>query len=331
MKRLLISLLTLLALLSFTASDAYAQDDANFKVLIQDAFADYSAKRFDAAIEKFMQARVLKDDPDLLYNIGLCYYKKKDCIEAEKHFQSFLKRKEPTHTLYKKAENYVKEITPCETTGTLQATCTPQASGTLSLDGGTPISCGDLAGLKFEKVSAGKHTLVVSAPGHESVVKEVEIEPGKFKAESVNLKITEDRKIGVGKPVKPKEDGVNWLGWSLSGAGVLFIGAGVAIDIVNLGTQDELAALALGDPDRAALEDTYSMNQALIITMWSVGVVALGTGITFLILEIGKPGASAENETDPNAFRDDDSNVSWQIIPSVGVDGDMGGVFSLTF
>ena len=65
--------------------------------------------------------------------------------------------------------------------------------------------------------------------------------------------------------------------------------------------------------------------------MWSVGAVALGTGITFLILGVGKPDAKSTKEADPNAFRDDESNITWQIVPSVGADGDMGGVFSLTF
>jgi tetratricopeptide (TPR) repeat protein len=294
----------------WVAGAAHAQE--SFDDLVARGLKAYSDGQYDEAVEIFMKARVMDDQPDLLYNIARCYHKKGDCIAAQEHYKRFVSRPNATPELVEKTKGWVAELGECATTGTLALACTP-GDATVSIDGDAQTGpCG-----KFDGLKPGEHSLLVTAPGFKAQAMTVRVEVGRVTTATANLERAE---AGATAPVV--EDGANWLGWSLTGAGAALLIAGMSVDIANLSNQDELKTLDVGSAERAPVEDAYERNRAIIWALYGVGAAAAVTGVVFLITGVGKPSSEARAQGA--------DGFSWQLVPSLSPDH-AGGLLQLTF
>lgn len=311
-----------IALAAFVAlpSEAHAQDDeeARFHAVVGEAMRYYTEEKYDAAIERFFAAKLIKDKPELVYNIARAYDKMGRCSTAKKHYAQFLARGDSPDELRAKARSYDEALGECPTTGTLALTCSP-ADARVQIDGQTAAPCGQLT------LEQGPHTLVVSAPGYVPIDRQVTIEAGETLATTIALNLEPSvAGGGGGSATVDSGGGFNWLGFSLVTAGAgLFIGA-VVIDVVNQANIDELDRMPLGDPDRGSFEDALTTNQALMWTLGSIGIASLATGTVLWILGVGESSSSSA------ATSTDDALVDWQLTPAVGPQG-AGASFRLDF
>lgn len=283
--------------------------DESFDALVADGLKSYSDGQYDDAIKKFMQARVLDDQPDLLYNIARCYHKKGDCVAAKEHYKRFIAKPGATADRITQTETYITELGECATTGDLALACTP-ANATVSIDGDAQKGvCG-----KFEDLKPGQHSLLVVAPGYEALAMTVNVDVNKVTTASANLKRAEGA-IDSGS-------GANWLGWGLVSGGAALVLGGVIVDIVNLDNQSKLETLKKSDPERAEVEDAFERNQTILWVLYGAGAATAITGVVFLITGVGKPSTEAQALGD--------SGFSWQLAPSFSPDH-AGGLFTLTY
>jgi len=300
-------LATILALvLAFTSLSSTAHAD-DFAKIVSEGMKAYNEENYDVAIEKFFEAKLLNDAPELVYNIARAYHKKGRCDLAQKHYDQFLARGDAPDKLVKKAKGHSESLGECPTEGTLALTCLPKDAN-VQIDGNEMGACG-----KFE-LEQGRHVLVVTAPGHKPADREVMIEPGQVEATTVSLEIAQTA------PPPDEGGGFNWLGFSLVTVGVGLITGAIVIDVVNQENLDELDSLPKGDPDRTSFEDAHATNQALIWTFGSIGIAAAATGTVLWIMGIGD-GSGGDEAADAG---------DWNLAPTVTSQGG-GAALHVTF
>lgn len=314
MRRTCLNLLLSVLLMFAVVPVASAQN--SFDDLVSAGIAAYQSGDYDKAIENFLKARIMQDEPVLTYNIARSYHKKGECLPAVENYNKYMGRKGADPANVDKAKGYLVEIGECSTEGTLSMTCTP---GDANVKIGTQEKgpCSDFA------LEQGDYVVIVTKDGYTPRDFRVTIKPDQIEPlVAVLEKIPE-----VVGPTGPEEPGPNILAWSLVGTGGLLIVGAVAVDLVNLFiNEEELKQLSLTHPDRKSFEDSYKLNQVLILTLGGLGIAAAATGAVLLILD-----ATSEEDTTASKSDEDSSGVSWSVAPSINPRGDVGAVFELRF
>jgi len=310
MKGVLVALLLLISIV--ISGPAFADE---FDQILGSALKYYSEGDYDNAIEKFFEAKLLKDEPELVYNIARAYDKKGDCQAAQKHYSQFLARSDAPAETAKKAKSYLEALGECPTKGTLALACDPP-SAQVQIDGNPMGPCG-----RYE-LEQGDRVLIISAPGYKPQDKKLTITAGQVEATTVNLEISEP--AGGGIVDKDGPSTTNWLAIGTLSGGAALIVATVIVDQINLsGNAKELEKLPQGDPRRADFEDKFSTNQAIMYVTGGLGVAAIVAGTIFWAADIGASSESAALSTG--------DDFTWTLSPAVSHEGDVGAVLNLTF
>ncbi|MDX9719438.1 MAG: PEGA domain-containing protein [Myxococcota bacterium] len=262
----------LLALLLFAWPNlARAQ---SFEDVVAQGLKFYEEGNFDAAIEKFFAAKMMRDEPDLIYNIARSYDKKADCAAASKYYEQFLARPDAATELRSKARKYLSDLGSCELTGTLTLSCYPE--NVLVTINEQPMGpCGSY------KLEEGEYRLQLSAEGFKAQERTVTIVAARSGSVSVSLEYIEPGSIAAGDGSSSKLGAV-----ILIAGGSALVLSSVVLDLVNYGVNAvELDKYALGDPRRVEFEDSYESYQVGMWVTGAVGVAALAGGILWYVLD----------------------------------------------
>ncbi len=101
-------------LLAVWAAPALAQDNTEaFRDTISEATKLAYEGSFDAAILKYIEAKTLRDDPIIDYNIARCYHKKGDCTAAVAAYKTFVGRVDASEGDVESAQAYLDELGTC--------------------------------------------------------------------------------------------------------------------------------------------------------------------------------------------------------------------------
>jgi hypothetical protein len=94
-------------------SVAFADDTEAFRDTITEATKLAYEGKFDAAIIKYIEAKTLRDDPVIDYNIARCYHKKGDCKAAMAAYKTFVSRVDAAEADVEAAQDYLVELGDC--------------------------------------------------------------------------------------------------------------------------------------------------------------------------------------------------------------------------
>ena len=293
-----------------TTATASADD---FEKIVAEGFKHYNDGDFDGAIEKFFEAKFIKDEPELIYNIARSYDKKGECISAQKHYEQFLARGDAPEETMEKARGHLERLGVCSTEGTLSLACAP-AESTVTIDG-NPL--GPCAQYQLEQ---GTHVLIVQAEGYKPINREVVINPDQVEALTFQLEYIEP----LHDPTPTDIAGpTNWLALGLIGGGAAFILTAAVVDQINYhGNAKELEKYPVGDSRRDDYEDSYEINQSIMWICGGIGLAAAITGSIFLATDIGM--------AESNAAVDPSTGYSWSLSPTVNDEG-LGGRVEFIF
>jgi len=315
-------------LLAMPAGVAWGQDNAeSFEALVAEGVKAFSDGEYDKAIDRFTRARVIEDQPELLFNIARCYDRKGSCQAARDNYLTYIKRDGAAPDTVKRAKDLLEKLGECPTTGTVRLLCDPKSATATVTPNDAKIKltpdqqdgpCGD------RELPEGSYFISVSADGYKPVDRTVEIAVSKVELVRVNL---EPSAATPPPPTNNNADsggGINWLGWSLVGGGTVLFIAAIGVDVANQGVKDDLEQTPTTDPGRSDLESEFETNQALIWALGGIGIAAAVTGTVFLITGVGSSSSDEGSASMDDAW-------SWELSPTVSPDGDMGAVFRMTF
>lgn len=162
---------------------AHAQQ--SFDELVAEGYVAYESGDFDEAIELFLKARLLQDEPDLTYNIARAFHQKGDCQRAVKNYKEYKAHFQADPKRFAKVDEYVKELGECPTTGVLSMTCNP-SNAQVKVDARELGVCGD-----FE-LPPGEHTVVVMQEGYLPQDQQITLELGQVTSLVVSLDLAPD-------------------------------------------------------------------------------------------------------------------------------------------
>ena len=95
-------------------SSAQANDTEAFRKLIAEATRLAYEQKFDEAIGKYFEAKTIRDDPLLDYNIARCYHKKGDCESAMRFYTLVLENSASSEEDRASASEYKAELGECK-------------------------------------------------------------------------------------------------------------------------------------------------------------------------------------------------------------------------
>ena len=97
-----------------SARQVYAQsnvcEDELFKQMITQAGIAYKERRFEDAIKYFEDAMLLRSNPNIHWNLSVCYHKLKNLQKSLYHINLYLKEGNPTKDMKLKVESRRREI-----------------------------------------------------------------------------------------------------------------------------------------------------------------------------------------------------------------------------
>src|SRR5690606_21348260 len=143
----------------------------DFEAIVAEGMRYYGEGNYDAAIEKFFKAKLLRDEPELIYNIARSDDKKGDCNAAKRHYEMFVKRKDAPKPTAEETQGYADPLGECPTTRTMTYAWTP-AVALVSANGNPHGVCGQY------KLGEGSYALIVTAEGIKPADRRVEIKAG---------------------------------------------------------------------------------------------------------------------------------------------------------
>ena len=136
------------------------------------------------------------------------------------------------------------------------------------------------------RLAPGHHVLRLEADGYRQAVREVEVAEGGSGAVDVTLEVlrTEVVEPAVGAAAEPGVSGRGLLGWSLVGAGVASVAAGVVFYAKASDAADQASEGGISRNRHAALEDDFGTQNALAWTGLGLGAALTAAGVTLLVL-----------------------------------------------
>lgn len=113
MDRIRVCALVLAVAFASAPSAAMADDTEAFRTTITEATKLAYEGKFDEAIVKYIEAKTLRDDPVIDYNIARCYHKKGDCQAAVAAYNGFVERSDADSADVGSAREYLDELGDC--------------------------------------------------------------------------------------------------------------------------------------------------------------------------------------------------------------------------
>ncbi len=256
------------------ARKAYGEGDTAFK-----------AGDFAAAEAGFKKANELIPSPHAQYWIAMSIDKQGRPVDAIAALEAFLGSPDKDKAGAEKVAEAQKRLDEL-TSGTVKLTLSP-AGATITVDGKA-----EMGQSPFElKLKPGAHTIIVSAPGHESHTMDIEVAASSTTEKSVELVAIKEDPVAVVAPPppapepepepppvekKPRSKVPGWITIGVAGAGAI---VGTVFGIQALGAKgdfdDDPTTNRADDVERNAL--IADMAFGVAITLGITGVVLLTT------------------------------------------------------
>lgn len=158
----------------------------------------YQASRFAEALQRFEEAQALKPHPVIIFNIARCHELLGNFAQALEAYREYL-RLSPGATDRAAVRASIAKLEKKVVTQTLIVNAEP-AGARVTVDG-KPAG---VAPATIE-VSAGEHTLEVSAEGYEALERQVSVAPGRTVELEVALKASAPPAVSADVPRQEKE------------------------------------------------------------------------------------------------------------------------------
>jgi len=163
-------LLSLLAAAPVAARESDA-DRKRAQVHVRLAFDFFHSGKYADALKELRRAHELVPLPDHVYNMARCHQEMGEEYEALVTFERYLEEADERKKL-RRARKAVRTLAP-KVAGALAVRCQPE-SAQVHVAGMEAQACP----FRSDRVRAGLRKVLVSAPGHESVEREVEVAAG---------------------------------------------------------------------------------------------------------------------------------------------------------
>jgi tetratricopeptide (TPR) repeat protein len=253
--------------------------------LFQDGNAFLEQEKYTEAVAKYEQALAAWDNPNIRFNMAICFINMRQPLAAWDHLQQALRFGEAPlgKRLYAEATRYAAVLEASLSQLTVRSTqpgIKVMVDGVVALDG---------PGEHTMTLLAGKHQLVATRPGYVTSSRALDLAPGKPDLEQIALEL---EKVQVQR-FNYERRWAWWVPWSVEGgAAALALVATVIYVAANKQMTDYDAALALvpacrtGCPESeipSALRAQYNRarrNSGVAIGMWvGAGAVAITGGV----------------------------------------------------
>lgn len=301
-----------LALLT-VARPAFAGNAAAAEALFNQARAAMTAKDYDTACQRFAESNRLDPAVGTLLNMGTCETARGRVATAWELFRAAYEKVAPGDPRREFAKKHADELEPRlpKLTLTLASGAPPDTAA----EEGDASYSGAALGVALP-IDPGKHTLIVTATGHEPRSMDVELREGQEQsleiAPGAALETTATTpgatppSEGEGEHGAKRKD-TRTLGWILGGVGVAGLGVGAITGGLALGkkgiTDDECTAATRTCTGRGRDAASAGRTLAAVSTVgWIAGVLGVGAGAYFiltsgprgektaLVTEMGKAG-----------------------------------------
>jgi tetratricopeptide (TPR) repeat protein len=119
------------------AQEAAAQEEPDkLRALIAEATRLAVEGQYDEAIDRYFEAKTIRDDPRLDFNIARCYHKKGDCPSAVQFYKAVRARSDADPQDTADADRYLKALGQCPVQGPEEVVVAPPAQPPASNDSG---------------------------------------------------------------------------------------------------------------------------------------------------------------------------------------------------
>jgi hypothetical protein len=279
MMRIPARIVAVVALLLMTLSPALASADEKSEA--QERFKKgvelYEEENFTAALVEFRKAYDLVPAYQVLFNIARTCYQMRDYVCALKTYDRYLVEGGAGVDATRK-EEVEKEIAIVKKRiGTLNITASKGA--TITVDG---VKYGDAPLSAPVQVSEGKRLVRATLAGHETAEKNLDVSGG----DTLNVDLSSRAGDSSSTTLPPSEGAKSSTPWWLwATTGVLAVGAGVT-GAIALSASSEADDIRTKGGTVKDYEDAESRMRTMSIVTDVLGIAAIATGVTALILTL---------------------------------------------
>lgn len=253
----------------------------------------FEEAKYTEAIPQYEKALGIWDHPSIRFNLSVCLINIRQPLVAWDHLQVAIKFGDAPlgKRLFAEAMTYKALLE--ESLAELDVS-TDQPEVKVELDG-RELFVG--TNKKVMRLLAGRHQLVATRAGYDTVTKAIDLPPGRTTVEKIELQVTQVKTLTV---TKVKTENYErrwswWVPWSFAGAGIAFALTGTA---VYLGARTDMRAydakLAAMCPIGCTAEEipqglkdderSARRRSGIGIGLWAAGgAVAIGAGVMAIL------------------------------------------------
>jgi hypothetical protein len=252
-------------------------DEERVRALIIEAVADYDAHDYDEALATFETALVIRPSARVHRGIGMCLFEQRRYAEAIAALDRALggavdpldtELREQVSALRERASRYV---------GRLSVGVTPD--GAELLVDGRAVEIG-----RELTLDAGEHTVVASAPGHHTELREVRIDAGRGTVLSLSLAV----EVPVIVDVPGASGGDRGIAWTVAGIATGIVGLGGVIGgaawLSNREAAVGICAAAVAAGTECQNASTIVFQRDLAGATLGISAALLAAGATLLVV-----------------------------------------------
>jgi hypothetical protein len=258
--------------------------------------AMFLERKYAEALEEYKQALAAWNHPAIRFNMVRCLIFLERAVEASDNLKLALQYGAAPfdETIYNEALGYEKLLQ--SQIGELEINC-DQSGVQLTMDGQPLVAC---PGKETRRVLPGQHQIVGKKDGYMPRTVEVVVFGGKHHHESLVLD-------PLSKVARIAHRWPTWIPWTVAGGGFALAGLG---ELLHVKATSDLSAFANtvtrdcpnGCPTRTfdrSLESSANVENAIAISMISIGASAVATGAVMLYLNRGHTVYDVGKEGEP--------------------------------
>jgi hypothetical protein len=290
-----VSVASVFVLAALTARPAFAGNAAAAEALFNRARLAMDAKDYDTACQRFAESNRLDPAVGTELNLGVCEAARGRVATAWELFHAAYEKLEPGDQRREYARSHADALEPRLPKLTLTlASGAPQDT---TVHEGDANYSGAAFGLPLP-VDPGKHTLVITAPGHDPRSVEIELAEGKEavlevapgapnEAAASGAAMAATPASADGERAARKKD-TRTIGWIIGGVGVAGLGVGAVAGGLALGkksiTDKECNSATQVCTQKGKDAASAGRTLALVSTVgWIAGALGVGAGAYFIL------------------------------------------------
>ncbi len=300
------ALLTALFVSAAAAEEVSAENKAAARDLATEGIKLAQEGKCDEAIPKLTRAEQLYHAPTILTWIGQCQIDIGHLVEGTETLNRVVREDldedapEAFQAAQAKARELISQARP--KIGKLTIKVTPTDLDGLVVEVDERAIASALVGAP-KPTDPGPHSVKVSAPGYQSVTRELELAEGGQESLSIEL-VPDPAGADRGQDAAPLENSgdepneseskANWIGWTTVGVGAALMAGGGVMGYLAMSKENDLSC---GDDGRCPPSESDSLdaarrNATLSTVLFGVGGAVAVTGVVLLIT--GKSSAPEE-------------------------------------